>query len=589
MSVRLVSLLALGAALSAAPRDLSAQLVVGNDQSGVATIYEIDIASGAATPVYSASTTDAKPWGMAYDPDTNTLYWNNGGTLFSSPYGPTLTPTSVSMSYNAATVNFVALAFRNGKLLGTRNIATEAVYEIDPANGVATLLYTYPSTFDFGGLEVDATNGVLYGLSDAAPAPQVRGLYRIDVAAQTTTFLTGYPAGETDIDGLAVHDGRAYFVSDGPNTTQASFYVFDVVSGQQIGTLPSPFTGSGTFSAATFITPTGRLLMVDDAGGIARLDPNTGARTPLATLSSNAGMPAALAFDASRSALYLSSATVPSLFRLDASTGQATAIGAYGNPVIAMTGLDLDTRNDVLYGLSSHDGGLYTIDRTSGSANLVALTGLTGSTSLLYDAANDTLYATSDATDTLYSIDRGIGTPTPVGPLGASSDPSGLARNALQRRSFLVDSASRQLLRLDLATGTATAIGSTGPTGQPVALVHLPRGANILRRPHGCGTTTIAASGAAALGASFTVQVGSTGVPFLGIGLTSFELPFCNCVLGHEWSSAIQTSSLSIVLPNDPLLIGGQVALQGLGLGAPGGCPAPAFELSDTLIATIER
>jgi hypothetical protein len=47
-------------------------------------------------------------------------------------------------------------------------------------------------------------------------------------------------------------NGRAYYITDGPNTTQASFYVFDVATGMQIATLPSPFTGSGTFCAAAF-------------------------------------------------------------------------------------------------------------------------------------------------------------------------------------------------------------------------------------------------------------------------------------------------------------------------------------------------
>ena len=228
-----------------------AQLIVANDQSGTASIYYIDVGTGVATPIYTASTADAKAWGMAYDGATNTLYWNNGSTLYSSPFSMALTPTNLgTMTFNSATVNFVALGFRNGRLLGTRNIATEAVYEIDPATLVATQVYVYPTTFDFGGLDVDATTGRLFGLTDAPST--ARGLYEIDTAAQTTTFLAGYPGAETDIDGLAVHAGLAYYVTDGPNTTQVNFYVFDVATGQQVGTLPSPFTGSGTFCAGAF-------------------------------------------------------------------------------------------------------------------------------------------------------------------------------------------------------------------------------------------------------------------------------------------------------------------------------------------------
>jgi hypothetical protein len=227
----------------------NAQLIVGNDQSGVATIYNVDVITGAATPIYSSSTAEAKPWGMAYDSGSNTLYWNNGGNLYSSPLSGTLTPTLLGgMTYNSASVNFVSLGMYQGRLYGTRNIATEAVYEIDPVTRIATLVYQYPSTFDFGGLDFDDVNGSLFGLTDAGGA----GLYKFDLGGQSQAFVAPYPGGETDIDGLAVHNGVAYYVTDGPNTTQANFYLYSTSTGQLVGTLPSPFTGSGTFSAATF-------------------------------------------------------------------------------------------------------------------------------------------------------------------------------------------------------------------------------------------------------------------------------------------------------------------------------------------------
>ena len=226
-----------------------AQLIVGNDQSGTSSIYNVNPTTGVATPIYTGSDTAAKAWGMAYDAANNLLYWNNGGTLFRSPLGPALVPQNLGqLTFNGGATNYVALSFFNGKLYGTRNITTEAVYEIDTTTLAGTIVYQYPSTFDFGGLDHDATNGKLYGLSDTGPA----GLYEIDLVAQTQTFRAGYPAGETDIDALAVNAGRAYYVTDGPNTTQPNFYVFDIATGTQIGTLPSPFTGSGTFSAATW-------------------------------------------------------------------------------------------------------------------------------------------------------------------------------------------------------------------------------------------------------------------------------------------------------------------------------------------------
>jgi len=244
------------ACLAAIAVGAQAQLIVGNDQTGSATIWHVDVNTGAATALYTGSTNEAKPWGMAYDNTSNTLYWNNGATLYSAQFNVGgITPTQVgTMQFNSATVNFVALAFRDGKLLGTRNIATEAVYEIDTTSLVASQVYVHPTAFDYGGLEVDAANGKLYGLNDSTTAPGGRGLYEIDTVAGTDTWKAGYPAGETDIDGLAVHNGVAYYVTDGPNTTQANFYVYDIATGTQTGTLASPFTAGGTFSAATFVS-----------------------------------------------------------------------------------------------------------------------------------------------------------------------------------------------------------------------------------------------------------------------------------------------------------------------------------------------
>ncbi|MBX7133759.1 MAG: hypothetical protein K1X67_13885 [Fimbriimonadaceae bacterium] len=232
------------------------QLIVGNDQSGTATIWNVDVNTGVATPLYAASTSNAKPWGMAADNVNNILYWNNGGNLYSATYASLLSGipviNTVAMTYLGNNVNFVGLGYNptTGRLLGTRNIATESVYEIDPATGIATILHAHPTTFDFGGLDYYPGDGQLYGLSDTAPAGNVRGLYRIE-SDVSQVFLSGYPGAETDIDGLAVGNGRAYYVTDGPNTTQALFYVYDL-AGNQVGTLPSPFTGSGTFCAAAW-------------------------------------------------------------------------------------------------------------------------------------------------------------------------------------------------------------------------------------------------------------------------------------------------------------------------------------------------
>lgn len=231
-----------------------AQLIVGNDQAGTATIYEINVATGVATPLYSSTDSSAKPWGMAADNANSILYWNSGSTLYSASFASllagTASPASVTMTLGAVDINFVGLGFNaaTGKLIATRNIGSEAVYEIDPLTGVATEGVGYNVNLDFGGLEFDNATGKLYGTSDSG----VRGLHEINPVDGSTVFKANYPVNETDIDGLAVHNGVAYLVTDGPNTDQANFYMFDIASGTEIGTLASPFLRGGTFAAATY-------------------------------------------------------------------------------------------------------------------------------------------------------------------------------------------------------------------------------------------------------------------------------------------------------------------------------------------------
>ena len=146
--MRLRSILTIVAVCLVAP-SARAQLIVGSDQASP-TIYHIDVITGAATPLLSG--TGAVAWGMAYDKSTNTLYWNNGGALWSSPFSLAgLTPTNLgSMTYLGGAVNFVGLGFRGGKLLGTRNIATEAVYEIVRHASRPGLTYSSPWTSAVG-------------------------------------------------------------------------------------------------------------------------------------------------------------------------------------------------------------------------------------------------------------------------------------------------------------------------------------------------------------------------------------------------------------------------------------------------------
>ena len=98
------ALMSLGAVAVSVSSAANAQLVVGNDQSAATNaMYYIDLGTGVATPILSGAA--AQAWGMAYSGATNTLYWNNGGTLRQSAFSQSgLTPSAgVQLTFNGAT------------------------------------------------------------------------------------------------------------------------------------------------------------------------------------------------------------------------------------------------------------------------------------------------------------------------------------------------------------------------------------------------------------------------------------------------------------------------------------------------------
>ena len=109
-----------------------------------------------------------------------------------------------------------------------------------------------PASTDFGGFDYDPVTNSYYGLNDGTGLSG-RGLYKFgaDITAPSYSLLTPYPAGDTDIDGLAVGtDGRAYLVNDVP--TQP-IYVFDLDTSTFQPSLTTPFTGNGIFAGATWV------------------------------------------------------------------------------------------------------------------------------------------------------------------------------------------------------------------------------------------------------------------------------------------------------------------------------------------------
>ena len=193
-------------------------------------------------------------WGAAYDNVNDIVYFNSGTVLYEYAVSSGIvTQLGTITDTLGAAQSMVSLAFYNGALYSTKNIANEAVYEINTTTLVATVVIDYADDdFDFGGLAVDPNTGEFYGTSDDT-APLGSGLYRINMDG-TGTLITAYPSGQTDIDGLAISDnGIAYLVIDEPG----DIFVYDLIGGTYLTPLTNPWTSAETFSGGAWIYEAG--------------------------------------------------------------------------------------------------------------------------------------------------------------------------------------------------------------------------------------------------------------------------------------------------------------------------------------------
>jgi energy-converting hydrogenase Eha subunit F len=192
-------------------------------------------------------------WGAAFDVATNKVYFNNGSTLYEWPVGGTVTQLGTIVDTLGATQSVVGLAFYNGELYAIKNIANEAVYKINTSTLVARVYIDYiDADFDLGGLAIDQNTGIIYATNDDT-TPFGSGLFRINTDG-TGTLITPYPAGQTDIDGLAIsNSGIAYLITDEPGFV----YVYDLNTNTYLTPLNNPWTSSEVFSSGTWIYETG--------------------------------------------------------------------------------------------------------------------------------------------------------------------------------------------------------------------------------------------------------------------------------------------------------------------------------------------
>jgi len=251
-----------------------AQLIAGNDQTSPnRQIWHVNVSNGVKTLLYEGGT-EANAWGMAYDPGSNTLFWNNGGSLYKAAYSIAgITPSLIgNLNVGGSSANVTGMGFdtSTGKLVGYRSVTLPGFYEINTNTAAMSLINATPASTDFGGLDYDVATGAFYANNDGTGLSG-RGLYKIGsiYGVPTYSLLAGYPGGELDIDGLGVGGGKAYMIND---TNAQPIYVYNLITNAFDPSIPSPFTGTnGIFAAGTWVPePTTITLLVVGAALLRR-------------------------------------------------------------------------------------------------------------------------------------------------------------------------------------------------------------------------------------------------------------------------------------------------------------------------------
>lgn len=233
---------------SAAVWASSELLFIGVDDTTVST-YVVDPADNATQPAFTGNGV----WGAALipgaSPGDGVVYFNDGSTLYRWPANgsPELCCT---LTVGGATSSEVSMAYdpAAGELLFTKNITTEAVYSLPATAGACpgscdlTQEIVYSTALDIGGLAYDPVGMHLYGTDDSgANVVEING-------DGSTTVVTAYPVGQTDIDGLAYGGGKLYLVTDEPG----DIYVYNIGTASYETPLANPWASAELFSGATF-------------------------------------------------------------------------------------------------------------------------------------------------------------------------------------------------------------------------------------------------------------------------------------------------------------------------------------------------
>ena len=238
-----------------APNAISSKLFAGtgkfvsdSGQNGDDYAFEIDVSTNISQELFTKRPVS----GATFDPTTNTVLFTSSGPYadgsnFYSWSRETMTYTLLGpIQTITGELRIDGLAISNGTLYGDHGITDEngiaGLYEIDLNSLSATLVLTFTNQA-VSGIEADPVTGKIYGVDDGRQALIEIGL------DGTITETVAYPAGQIDIDGLAIDSNNtAYLITDEPGF----IYVYNFQTATY-GTLVAPWKSVDYFSAGAFI------------------------------------------------------------------------------------------------------------------------------------------------------------------------------------------------------------------------------------------------------------------------------------------------------------------------------------------------
>jgi hypothetical protein len=230
------------------PEVITAPLFTGVDNVSEFT-YLVEPDTGVNHPLFDGF----EIWGAAYDPDAERLFFVDGVNLYQwSLADSVLKLLGIIRNSDLTALSMVGLAYGDGTLYGIRNITSasdpEGLYAINTDTLIATLVTTFgtsPNMFDMAGLDYDLDTGKLYATNDN---PATRGLVELGLTGVITP-IAPYPEGQTDLDGLAIGDGRAYLIPDDPGF----IYVYDFATMTYTTPISNPWTTEEIFAGGAWI------------------------------------------------------------------------------------------------------------------------------------------------------------------------------------------------------------------------------------------------------------------------------------------------------------------------------------------------